>query len=89
MLFLRGTTPTWGTQDLPGRFKEWKACLVEIGQTAHKLETNARANFPMAENLANQCMENGERNMPTLIILWLTVAFRHNIDSNSITLIGL
>ena len=41
------------------RFKEWKACLVEIGQTAHKLETNARANFPMAENLAYQCMEKG------------------------------
>ena len=40
MPFLRGTTPIWGTRDLPGRFKEWKACLVEIGQTAHKLETN-------------------------------------------------
>ena len=49
----------WGTQDLPRRFKEWEACLVEIGQTAHKLETNARANFPMEENLAYQCMENG------------------------------
>ena len=59
MPFLRGTTPIWGTQDLPHRLKEWKACLVEIGQTAHKLETNARANFPMAENLAYQCMENG------------------------------
>ena len=56
---LRGTTPIWSTQHLPRRFKEWKACLVEIGQTAHKLETNARANFPMAENLAYQCMENG------------------------------
>ena len=67
MPFLRGTTPIWGTRDLPGRFKEWKACLVEIGQTAHKLETNARANFPMAENLAYQCMENEWRNMPTLI----------------------
>ena len=44
---------------MPRRFKEWKACLVEIGQTAHKLETNARANFPMAENLEYQCMENG------------------------------
>ena len=32
---------------------------MEIGQTDHKLETNARANFPMAENLAYQCMENG------------------------------
>ena len=85
MPFLRRTTPIWGTQDLPGRFKEWKACLVEIGQTAHKLETNARANFPMAENLAYQCIENGGRNMPTLIFLWLTVAFRHNIETNSST----
>ena len=85
MPFLRGTTPIWGTQDLSGRFKEWKACLVEIGQTAHKLETNARANFPIAENLAYQCMENGGRNMPMLIFLWLTVAFRHNIETNSST----
>ena len=59
MRFLRVTTPIWSTQDLPRRFNEWKACLVDIGQTAHKLETNARANFPMAENLAYQCMENG------------------------------
>ena len=83
MPFLRGTRPIWGTQDLPGRFKEWKACLVEIRQTAHKLETNARANFPMAENFAYQCMENGRRNMSTLINLWLTVAFKHNIETNS------
>ena len=61
MPFLRGTIPIWSTQDLPRRFKEWKACLVEIGQTAHKIETNARANFPMAENLAYQCMKNGGR----------------------------
>ena len=59
MPLLRGTTPIWSTQDLSRRFKGWKICLVEIGQTAHKLETNARANFPMAENLACQCMENG------------------------------
>ena len=56
MPFLLGTTPIWSTQDLTRRFKERKACLVEIGQTAHKLETNARANFPMAENLAYQCI---------------------------------
>ena len=62
MPFLRGTTPIRGTLDLPRRFKEWKACLVVIEQIAHKLETNARANFPMAENLAYQCMENeGEK----------------------------
>ena len=85
MPFLRGTTPIWGKRDFPGRFKEWKACLVEIGQTAHKLETNARANFLMAENLVYQCTENGGRNMPTLIFLWLTVAIRHNIETNSST----
>ena len=50
---------TYATRPMPRRIKEWKACLVEIGQTAHKLETSARANFPMAENLAYQCMENG------------------------------
>ena len=50
MPFLRSTTPIWGTQDLPGRFKEWKAFLLESGQTAHKLERNASTNFPMAEN---------------------------------------
>ena len=59
MPFLRGTTPIWSTQDLPRRIKEWKASFVKIGQTAHKLETNSRANYPMADNLAYQCMENG------------------------------
>ena len=58
---------------------------MEIGQTAHNLETNARANFPVAENLAYQCMENGWRNMPTVIFLGLTVAFRHNIETFSST----
>ena len=85
MPFLRDSTLIRGTQHLPGRFKEWKACLAKIGQTAHKLETNARANFPMAENLAYQCMENEGKNMPTLIHMWLTVAFRHNIETNSST----
>ena len=32
---------------------------MEIEQTARLLETNANANFPMAENAAYQCMENG------------------------------
>ena len=85
MPFLRGTTPIRGTRDLPGRFIERKSCLVENGQTAHNLETNARAIFPMAESLAYQCVENGDRNMPSLIFLWLTVAFRHNIETNSST----
>ena len=41
-----------------GGFKEHKACLLEIKQTARPLETNAHANFPMAENAAYECMEN-------------------------------
>ena len=32
---------------------------MEIEQTASPLETNAHANFPMAENAAYQCLENG------------------------------
>ena len=32
---------------------------MEIEQTARPLETNAHANFHMAENAAYQCMENG------------------------------
>ena len=32
---------------------------MEIEQTARRCETNANANFPMAENAAYQCMENG------------------------------
>ena len=73
---------------MPRRIKEWKACLVETGQTVHKLETNAQANFPMAENLAYHCMEDGGINMTTRIFLWLTVAFRYNMETNSSTKIG-
>ena len=32
---------------------------MEIEQTDRLLETNDDANFPMAENAAYQCMENG------------------------------
>ena len=32
---------------------------MEIEQTARPLETNAHANFPIAENAAYLCMENG------------------------------
>ena len=66
-------------------FQRWKACLVEIGQIPHKLETNAHANFLMAENLAYQCMENGGRNMSTRIFLRLTDAFLYNFETNSST----
>ena len=41
-------------------FQRKKASLVKIEQIAHPLETNAHANFPMAENAAYQSMENGE-----------------------------
>ena len=35
---------------------------MEIEQTSRPLQTNAHANFPMAENAAYQCMENsGEK----------------------------
>ena len=34
---------------------------MEIEQTDHPLETNAHANFTMAENAAYQRMENGGR----------------------------
>ena len=32
---------------------------MEIVQTARLLQTNSHANFPMAENGAYQCMDNG------------------------------
>ena len=32
---------------------------MEVERTARPLETNAHANFPMAENAVYQCMENG------------------------------
>ena len=32
---------------------------MEIEQTARPLETNAHAKFPISENAANQCLENG------------------------------
>ena len=34
---------------------------MEIEETARPLETNAHANFPMAENAVYQCMENSGR----------------------------
>ena len=40
-------------------FQGIETCLVEIEQTARSLATNAHANFPMPENAAYQCMENG------------------------------
>ena len=64
-------------------FQRSKACLVEIEQTARKLETNAYANFLMAENMAYQCMEDGRWNMLTLRLSWLTVRFRHNVKTES------
>ena len=53
---------------------------MEIEQTADQLETNAHANFLMAENAANQCIENVGGKMPTLTFLWLIVCFRYNVE---------
>ena len=69
---------------MPGGFNEFKACLVEIEQTACQLETNAHANFLIAENAAYQCMENGE-NISTLTGLWLTVRVGYNVETKSRT----
>ena len=86
MTFLRGTTPIWSTQDLPRRFKEWKACLVEIGQTAHKLRDKCPCQFSHGRDIViSMYGEWRRKNMPTLIFLWLTVAFRHNIETISST----
>ena len=41
---------------------------MEIEQTARPLETNAHANFPMAENAEYQCTENGGRKYPYIDI---------------------
>ena len=40
-------------------FQRIESLFGEIEQTACPLETNAHANFSMAENAAYQCMENG------------------------------
>ena len=59
---------------------------MEIEQTARPLETNAHANFPMVENAAYQCMENGAGgNLPTLTGLNLTVRVGYNVETKSKT----
>ena len=61
---------------------------MDIEQTARPLETNAHANFPVGENAAYQCMENGGEgggNLPTLTCLWLTVSVGYNIETKSRT----
>ena len=64
-------------------FQTSERLFGEIEQTARKLETNAHANFLMAENMAYQCMEDGWWNMPTLRVSWLIVRFRHNVETKS------
>ena len=58
-------------------------CVVEIEQTARKLETNVHANFLMAENMAYQCMEDCSWNLPTLRLPWLIVRFMFNVETKS------
>ena len=50
---------------------------------ACKLDTNARANFLMTENIAYQRMEDGPLNMPALRLLWLIARFRYNVETKS------
>ena len=58
---------------------------MEIEQTARPLETNAHANFPMAEDEAYQCMENGGWKHAHLTGLWLTVCVGYNVETKSRT----
>ena len=58
---------------------------MEIEQTARPLETNAHANFPMAENVAYQCMETGGGKHAHIDILWLTVRVGYNVETKSRT----
>ena len=60
---------------------------MEIEQTARPLETNAHANFPIAENAEYQYMENGGGggNLPTLTGLSLTVRVVYNVETKSRT----
>ena len=81
--FLRDGHPPGAHRILPVCFKRQKACLVEIEHTARQLETNAHANFLMAENMAYQCMEDGRWNMPTLRLSWLIVPSRYNVETKS------
>ena len=83
MPFLRGTHLPVAHRICQVVSKHQKACLVEIEQTARKLETKAYANFLMAENMAYQRMEDIWWNMPTLRLSWLTVRFRHNVETES------
>ena len=64
-------------------FKTSETLFGKNWATARKLETNAYTNFLMAENMAYQCMEDGRWNMPTLRLSWLTVRFRHNVETES------
>ena len=58
---------------------------MEIEKTDRPLDTNAHANFPMAEKAAYKGMENGGGNMPTWTCLWLTVRVGYNGETKSRT----
>ena len=64
-------------------FQRIESLFGGIEQTARPLETNAHANFPMAENAAYQCIENGGGNIPKLTCLWLTVCVGYNVETKS------
>ena len=66
-----------------------KLVWLKLSKTAHKLETNARANFLMEKNVAYQCMEDSRWNMPTLRLSWLIVPFWYNVETKSQIYTGL
>ena len=73
-----------GYTEFARSFQRMERLFGGIGQTAHKLETNAHANFHMAENLAYKCMENGGRNMPNGYFcgsLWLSGTILRQIQA--------
>ena len=58
---------------------------MEIQQTARPLETNAHANFPMAENAAYQDKENGGGKLAYIDMFRLTVHVGYNVETKSRT----
>ena len=58
---------------------------MEIEQTVCALQTNAHANFPMAENAGYQYMENGGGKHAHINNLWLTVRVGYNVETKSRT----
>ena len=59
--FLRGTHLPEAHRICQAVSKNRKLVWWKLRKTARTLETNIHANFPMVENAAYQCIENGGR----------------------------